>query len=189
MGEGASVWIVLFEKNKRTIEWSFTYINFLFISIEELNHPNISLLLDARTKPLATSTEATCYTVYLYTLLFRTAPQYFSFIASRTFVGRTALSHICLKLVIVMGITWIVDVLSWIIGGPDYVWYLTDLVNCLQGVFIFIVVGCQPQVWTAIKRMWCLNDSRRNGGPSYSSNATPSIINDQSSTKPAETLC
>lgn len=86
-----------------------------------------------------------------------------------------------------MGITWIVDVVSWAVGGPKYFWYLPDLVNALQGVFIFIVVGCQPQVWSAVKRMWCLSDSpSRNGG--YSSNATPSII-DQSSTKPVETLC
>lgn len=52
----------------------------------------------------------------------------------------------CLKLVIVMGVTWIVDVLSWAIGGPHYIWYFSDIVNSLQGLFIFIVVGCQPQV-------------------------------------------
>lgn len=111
-------------------------------------------------------------------------------VKSSTERERTGLSHICLRLVIIMGITWIVDLLSWAIGGPTYVWFLTDLVNALQGVFIFIVVGCQPQVWSAVKRMWCLNDSpSRNGGRSYSSNATPSIINDQSSTKPVDTLC
>jgi hypothetical protein len=51
-----------------------------------------------------------------------------------------------MKLVIVMGLTWVIDVLSWCIGGPDYLWYATDLINALQGLFIFIVVGCQPQV-------------------------------------------
>jgi G protein-coupled receptor Mth (Methuselah protein) len=51
-----------------------------------------------------------------------------------------------MKLVIVMGLTWVIDVLSWFIGGPDYLWYATDLINALQGLFIFIVVGCQPQV-------------------------------------------
>ena len=35
---------------------------------------------------------------------------------------RAALGRVCLKLVIVMGVTWIVDVLSWAIGGPHYVW-------------------------------------------------------------------
>lgn len=57
-----------------------------------------------------------------------------------------------MKLVIVMGVTWTADVLSWIAevlswgNDGDYFWYATDLVNALQGVLIFIVVGCQPQV-------------------------------------------
>lgn len=83
-----------------------------------------------------------------------------------------------MKLVVVMGVTWISEVLSWVIGGPQEVWYLTDVINCLQGVFIFIVVGCQPQVintklkrvainasfdfkvLTAVKRLWCLRKHR-----------------------------
>lgn len=51
-----------------------------------------------------------------------------------------------MKLVVVMGVTWVADVLSWIVGGPHYIWYFTDSINALQGVLIFIVVGCQPQV-------------------------------------------
>lgn len=51
-----------------------------------------------------------------------------------------------MKLVVVMGVTWVADVASWVFGGPDYIWLVTDLINALQGVFIFIVVGCQPQV-------------------------------------------
>lgn len=58
----------------------------------------------------------------------------------------------CAKLVVVMGVTWGADVVSWAAGGPDYVWYATDLLNALQGVFIFLVVGCQPHAWAAVKR-------------------------------------
>lgn len=68
---------------------------------------------------------------------------------------KTALGKVCLKLVIVMGVTWIADVISWHVGGPHAAWFFTDLINALQGVFIFLVVGCQPQVWTAIKRLCC----------------------------------
>lgn len=57
-----------------------------------------------------------------------------------------ALGRVCMKLVVVMGVTWVADVASWVFGGPDYIWLVTDLINALQGVFIFIVVGCQPQV-------------------------------------------
>lgn len=59
---------------------------------------------------------------------------------------RAALGRVCIKLVVVMGVTWIVDVVSWAVGGPHYFWYFSDIVNSLQGLFIFIVVGCQPQV-------------------------------------------
>ncbi|XP_060864130.1 probable G-protein coupled receptor Mth-like 1 [Metopolophium dirhodum] len=105
---------------------------------------------------------------------------------------RATLGRVCLKLVIVMGITWVVDVLSWVIGGPDYVWYLTDLMNALQGVLIFIVVGCQPQVWMAVRRMWCLRtDNPSDGGNARSStsNANPSTVNESTLSKPVETLC
>lgn len=46
--------------------------------------------------------------------------------------------------------TQVADVLSWAHGlwfdELYYVWIVTDLINTLQGVFIFIVIGCQPQV-------------------------------------------
>ncbi|KAK7868537.1 hypothetical protein R5R35_004819 [Gryllus longicercus] len=68
---------------------------------------------------------------------------------------RATLSRVCLKLVVVMGLTWVMDIISWAAGGPNYLWYFTDLVNALQGVFIFAVVGCQQQVWAAVNRLWC----------------------------------
>lgn len=62
----------------------------------------------------------------------------------------TRLGVVCLKLVLVMGVTWIFDVISWIhgiwYGDPHYIWMITDLINALQGVLIFLVIGCQPQV-------------------------------------------
>lgn len=63
---------------------------------------------------------------------------------------RAALGRVCIKLVVVMGITWILDVLSWIHttldGDRHAFWIVSDLINALHGVFIFMVVGCQPQV-------------------------------------------
>lgn len=73
----------------------------------------------------------------------------------------TTLGRICMKLVIVMGITWIADIISWAhsiwFGSTHFLWIITDLINALQGVFIFIVIGCQPQVNI---RFWiCLSQS------------------------------
>ncbi|GBP93265.1 Probable G-protein coupled receptor Mth-like 1 [Eumeta japonica] len=94
---------------------------------------------------------------------------------------RAALGRVCAKLVVVMGVTWAADVVSWAVGGPEYVWYVTDLLNALQGVFIFIVVGCQPQVWASVKR-WSVVRAcwRRDGAgasaaaPLHSSSQLPS---------------
>lgn len=66
------------------------------------------------------------------------------------FYNSAALGRVCIKLVVVMGITWILDVLSWVhttLDGERHAfWIVSDLINALHGVFIFIVVGCQPQV-------------------------------------------
>lgn len=73
-----------------------------------------------------------------------------------------------MKLVVVMGITWIADVLSWAHnvwitqgnahdtkaidisavshGVRYYFFYIMDSINALQGVLIFLVVASQPQV-------------------------------------------
>ncbi|XP_046744401.1 probable G-protein coupled receptor Mth-like 1 [Diprion similis] len=111
---------------------------------------------------------------------------------------RAALGRVCMKLVVVMGVTWVVDLISWIAGGPQYLWYFPDMVNALQGVFIFAVVGCQPQVWTALKRL-CNRNPRTNAGRqgnavSTTSNGMPSMgdsVTQNQSTKsvPLETIC
>ncbi|KRT81115.1 hypothetical protein AMK59_5299, partial [Oryctes borbonicus] len=95
---------------------------------------------------------------------------------------RAALGRVCIKLVVVMGVSWIADIISWLVGGPQEVWYFTDVINCLSGVFIFIVVGCQPQVLTAVKRYWCWrnnNNTAETAGTtnhhSSSSQGQPSI--------------
>ncbi|XP_050663662.1 probable G-protein coupled receptor Mth-like 1 [Leptidea sinapis] len=87
---------------------------------------------------------------------------------------RAALGRVCAKLVVVMGVTWGADVVSWAAGGPEYVWYATDLLNALQGVFIFLVVGCQPHAWAALKRAaaaWC---ARAPNAQAHSSSHLPS---------------
>lgn len=76
-----------------------------------------------------------------------------------------------------MGITWIADVTSWAVGGQS-AWYVTDIINALQGVFIFIVVGCQPQIWATLKRLWCFRETTTasmNGNQQSCSQDVPSL--------------
>nr|CAD7405763.1 unnamed protein product [Timema poppensis] len=107
---------------------------------------------------------------------------------------RAALGRVCVKLVIMMGLTWVLDIISWAVGGPSYLWYLPDLLNTLQGVFIFIVVGCHPQVWAAVKRN-CLgertNRTLARHQLSSVSQASRSALDTTNTTKiiPLETMC
>ncbi|KAJ8973096.1 hypothetical protein NQ317_008188 [Molorchus minor] len=132
---------------------------------------------------------------------------------------RAVLGRVCMKLVIVMGVSWIAELLSFASGGPREVWYIPDLINCLHGVFIFIVVGCQPQfashhildikiyfffqVLTAAKKLWCLRRHRQNGTagtanhhssssqglPSMGDTLTNSVTNGTTKSPPLETSC
>ncbi|XP_047021737.1 probable G-protein coupled receptor Mth-like 1 [Helicoverpa zea] len=100
---------------------------------------------------------------------------------------RAALGRVCAKLVVVMGVTWGADVVSWAAGGPDYVWYATDLLNALQGVFIFLVVGCQPHAWAALKRAAaaCCARGRPGARATHSSTHLPSCGESLTHTTPA----
>lgn len=59
------------------------------------------------------------------------------------FVFRNCRFNLYLKLFIVMGVNWGMEVISWAVGGPKYLWYITDLGNTLQGLLIFVIF-----VWT-----------------------------------------
>ncbi|XP_054264806.1 G-protein coupled receptor Mth2-like [Macrosteles quadrilineatus] len=49
------------------------------------------------------------------------------------------------KLFLIMGITWIFEILSTIDNEP---WYVTDILNCFQGVIIFVVmIVLRKRVW------------------------------------------
>ncbi|XP_039302754.1 G-protein coupled receptor Mth2 isoform X1 [Solenopsis invicta] len=52
-----------------------------------------------------------------------------------------------LKLFIVMGISWIMEILAWSIDSvPSYIWYSTNMLNNLQGLIIFIIFVCTKKI-------------------------------------------
>lgn len=65
-----------------------------------------------------------------------------------------------LKLFIVMGINWSMEIISWIFRDtPKYVWYITDLGNTLQGLIIFIIFVWKDKIKRLLlKRMGCKSD-------------------------------
>lgn len=69
--------------------------------------------------------------------------------------------HIYFKLVIVMGITWIADILSWSVNiwmhpRCNYICYIIDIVNALQGVWILLVYTTNSENLAEIKHIFGL---------------------------------
>ncbi|XP_011646698.1 G-protein coupled receptor Mth2-like [Pogonomyrmex barbatus] len=65
-----------------------------------------------------------------------------------------------LKLFIVMGISWVMEIISWSIDAEivwsAIIWYPTDTINALQGLIIFIIFVCRKKIMRQLlKRFNC----------------------------------
>lgn len=61
------------------------------------------------------------------------------------------------------GITWIFEIVSWFIGGPDYYWYVPDAINSLRGVFVFVICCCKKEILFLLFKRPKLSSARTNG--------------------------
>lgn len=57
-----------------------------------------------------------------------------------------------LRLFVVMGVTWSLEVISWVVDSKNHWFYLTDLFNCIQGILIFLLVVWNKKVKTLLKK-------------------------------------
>ncbi|XP_026325488.1 probable G-protein coupled receptor Mth-like 3 isoform X2 [Hyposmocoma kahamanoa] len=89
------------------------------------------------------------------------------------------------KLWIVMGAGWISELLSTMFSKPAWLWATVDLVNELQGLFIFLIFVCKPKVYHLIKKRLGLEkqDVQKNGtsssGRTSSTFLSRTISNDE----------
>lgn len=70
--------------------------------------------------------------------------------------------QVTLSLFVLMGVTWILEVIGFAVGGDSSRWFASDILNILTGVFIFIIFICKPKVWKLmqtnypfLKRLCC----------------------------------
>ncbi|XP_066583921.1 G-protein coupled receptor Mth2-like isoform X2 [Prorops nasuta] len=82
------------------------------------------------------------------------------------------------KLFIVMGISWIMEVISFFLNkyAKDLEWrneyfYVTDVMNCLQGLLIFILFVVKSRVYSSLRRRLGLSEKKR----TVASNATATV--------------
>jgi hypothetical protein len=51
-----------------------------------------------------------------------------------------------------MGITWLLEVLGFWVGGNAYIWIVPDIINICSGIFIFVMfVVLKPNVFRLLK--------------------------------------
>lgn len=91
--------------------------------------------------------------------------------------------NLYLKLFIVMGINWSMEIISWLFkSAPQYIWYLTDLTNTLQGLIIFIIFVWKEKVKRLLlKRFGCQNRDL------FSRNSTRSVAYHSSASRTCTT--
>ncbi|KAJ8881599.1 hypothetical protein PR048_018085 [Dryococelus australis] len=68
-----------------------------------------------------------------------------------------------LKLFVVMGVNWGMEVISFIVGGPQYLWYITDIGNTLQGVLIFLIFVWKDKIRRLLAKRLCPRLARGSG--------------------------
>lgn len=51
-----------------------------------------------------------------------------------------------LRLFIVMGVTWTFEIVSWAMENNTWIFYVTDICNCLLGVMIFFLFVWKQKV-------------------------------------------
>ncbi|XP_064083194.1 probable G-protein coupled receptor Mth-like 1 isoform X3 [Macrobrachium nipponense] len=79
---------------------------------------------------------------------------------------------LCGKIFLVMGITWITEVISWQQGTCE-AWILTDIINALQGFTIFLVFVCKKSTRQMVGPR---TDVSRTGPPSLSARSQMSNL-------------
>ncbi|KDR07201.1 probable G-protein coupled receptor Mth-like 1 isoform X2 [Zootermopsis nevadensis] len=92
-----------------------------------------------------------CVNILLFIL---TAYKVFSFEWKAPKHRPRQLFRMCLSLFGVMGINWVMEIVSWSVGGPDYIWYITDVINTFQGVIIFCIFVLEPRVREYVWKKW-----------------------------------
>lgn len=63
---------------------------------------------------------------------------------------------LCLELFIVMGLNWTAEIISWNMPNDlRNIWFITEIGNALQGVFIFIIFVWRERVLKMINLQCC----------------------------------
>jgi len=82
-----------------------------------------------------------------------------------------------------MGVNWLAEIISWATGsdGSEYVWYITDIGNSLQGVLIFLIFVCKKRVLNLLNKKLCPQFQIFKTSTSVSTRTTNSTVSSRTS--------
>jgi len=77
---------------------------------------------------------------------------------------------------VLMGLTWVTEIISWAASSSDEdnsaVWVVTNVINILRAVFIFIIIICRRQVLRSLRDKFYDLTGRNNRQSRYSAKST-----------------
>ena len=82
--------------------------------------------------------------------ILKTLPMSFVFIIFDLLLYRIRFRTI-LSLFMLMGVSWVMEIVSFWVGGSAYIWIPTDILNILTGVFVFVILVCKRRIWKSLK--------------------------------------
>ncbi|KAK8747615.1 hypothetical protein OTU49_016496 [Cherax quadricarinatus] len=90
-----------------------------------------------------------------------------------------------LKLFVLMGVTWIFEVISYFVqrkakdSNTNYVWLVFDMINIMQGLIIFVVFVCRRAVLIRVCEVVCGVSYSKQKFPSYYLNTDADLPNNE----------
>ena len=54
-------------------------------------------------------------------------------------------------LFVLMGVSWLMEVISFWVGRSAYIWIPTDIINICTGIVVFVLFVMKPNVWKMLK--------------------------------------
>ncbi|XP_035786269.1 G-protein coupled receptor Mth2-like isoform X1 [Anopheles albimanus] len=93
-----------------------------------------------------------------------------------------------LRLFIVMGVTWSLEIISWVVDTNAWIFYVSDVCNCIQGFLIFALFVLKQKIKRLIYRRFGIREVRQEQAMSSCSTrttaSTMSSFNGSKSEKP-----
>uniref|UniRef100_A0A182N960 G-protein coupled receptors family 2 profile 2 domain-containing protein n=1 Tax=Anopheles dirus TaxID=7168 RepID=A0A182N960_9DIPT len=76
------------------------------------------------------------------------------------------------RLFVVMGVTWTFEFITWLVDSQHWLVHVTDVCNCISGVFIFFLFVWKRKVWLLLQQRLSGKAVKKHNQPLFSVSAT-----------------